>query len=54
MNLMPQILGSGLLGITTALVIISLRLYGLEKKLAQLIEVLKDSQSKHEQGTQAQ
>jgi len=34
--------------------LISFRLIAIEKKLGQLIEVLKDGQSKREQGTQGQ
>lgn len=52
MDFMPQILGCGLLAIAGAVFLVSLRLFALEKKLEQPIGVLKDSQSKHEQGTQ--
>jgi hypothetical protein len=54
MDFMPQIIGCGLLAIAAAVFLISLRLFALEKKLDQLIGVLKNSQGKHEQGTQGQ
>jgi hypothetical protein len=54
MDFMPQIIGCGLLTIAGAVFLISLRLMAIEKKLDQLIGVLKDSQGKHEPGTQGQ